>query len=579
MSGGAMLPAVTGPTTTHPQVPTLFVNGVPASALRCSSLIADGLLDERSVMIDATRGHTALDGSSARQMIAHIGGSAEARWLLARSDDALLDERFVSGTLHRYESDLLATACTHGLVLRDAWSDILDASIDGTWWATDDDAAGLRRRAATMRVGARGNRSRSRYAVGGGRCYVFSEDGVPWRLRDAITYLNFAHDLALSQILVPTHRLDAALSEPLTVAGHVRNVLRRLVETEQLFVDRTHGDAAAAFGHRLRPLERGRPITLALDDRNRAKNLVEAFRATIDRARASMAVRIEAPREIVGTFDLLPTWDPALEGAAPDAYDRTAADFLLRAGVYRRWRLGEAEGALDLRALFDGLDITPQSMPLRPRDDGGSCDPVTGVLVEYSLDDGANWAHWTGRATLARGRGELVLTDDALPVGFASAGNAGSLRLRVTASLRAPEAYRAVRVLGNVLRDDHDARSGESGRDGSGRHEPDDDGQWDLPDGAGHDDAPDDDEHHRDDWTGREARSARGLGQDGAISLSIGPVDPGLRIGDRIVTIRGGRSPTAVCSAVGPLAVVGIEHDLGAKQQTRLRLRAMQLTR
>jgi hypothetical protein len=580
MSGAAMLPAVTGPTSTHPQAPMLLINGAPAPDLRCSTLIAEGLLDERSVMIDASRGCDALDAASARRMIALVGERAEARWLLARSDDAVLDERFVGGTLRRYQTELRAAACEHGLVLRDAWSERLDVDVEGTWWSTDSDVAGLRLRSATMRVGPSGNRSRTRVALGRGRSYVFAEDGVPWRLRDAITYLNLAHGLALDQVLVPVHRLDGPLNGGLTLAGRVRDVLRRLVESEHLVVDRTHGDAEATYGHRLRPLERGRPIRLALDDRSSAKNLVEAFRATVDRARSSMAVRIEPPREVVETFDMLPTWDPALEGESPDAYDRTAADFLLRAGVYRRWRLGEAEGALNLRTLFGGLDIAPQPMALRPRGDGGPCDPTHGVLIEYSLDGGGVWTHWAGHATLARRRGELVLTDDALPTGFASAGNVGTLRLRVTASLRSPDSARTIRILGNVLLDDHDAREGEWGRDGSGRHEDDEDDEpWELPDDAEHDEAPDEDEHHRDGWTGRQAGAAHGVNRGGEVTVDLGPVDPGLLIGDRIVAIRGGRSPTAVVTSVGPLAVVGIEHDLGTNQRTRLRLRAVQLTR
>lgn len=151
------------------------------------------------------------------------------------------------------------------------------------------------------------------------------------------------------------------------------------------------------------------------------------------------------------TFVLQPGWDPGLQGQPDSDYGRlTSSDFSRYGSVYRAWILNEdgaynaapfnLGSAFDAGELFDqpGMFFTPLRFRscLAQRDAGRRLAPV----VESSTDSGSNWSVYPGQATVMTDRAGVLLNDDVLPSEILSAAKAGTLRLRVTATLVSPHA-------------------------------------------------------------------------------------------------------------------------------------------
>jgi hypothetical protein len=580
MTSTAMLPQLGPPTTSAAQTPIVFLGGAPDPRFTCASLTADGLLDERAAIVALDRAADALDGPAAEQALDRLDAAAQVRWLWRVGDAGAHDERFLSGVLSELDVRLTGESAMARYRLRDRWSLVLDERIRDAWWAGAGDDAVKQDEPATMRLAPYANRSRRRHRVRGRSTYVFENGGEAWRLFDALVYLSAVFDLNFQQQLIPAELLHRELDFELALRGSLREVLKRLLARTGLYVDRREGDATARRGHRLRPITRGRPITLTLADRATARSLIERFEAVMRREREAAKLGPGEPVQLTGTFNLDGNWDDSLEGEPSGTYDRGHADFLAHAEVYRRWYLPANDGQA---AALVAAGATPSRLPrFRPRSDGGRCDAATGVLVEFSLDGGDSWQDYTGPVTLSPRRAELYLAADALPAGFADAGNAGQLRLRVSAALRQDTAQAQRRVLGNVFCSDHagddDADDGDFSDDDGPPNDPDD---FTLPprQAPGGDPHDGDDDDDGDGGAGSHGANSHFAGEprrggtSGAVRVALGPVDPGLAVGDLVTKVRGGLSPAVYVQRVGPLRVERIEHDLTGRQQTHLWLR------
>lgn len=160
------------------------------------------------------------------------------------------------------------------------------------------------------------------------------------------------------------------------------------------------------------------------------------------------------------TLALLPGWDPALTGQPDSDYARlTSSDFSLFGPVYRAWVLNEDGAysqppfdqgpAFDIGAYFDAPGTLHQPIALRDcltRDAAGRSIPP---IIEASTDSGASWSAYPGSAAVMTDRAGVLLTDDTLPAGILAAAKAGTLALRVTASLVSPNPIQAQRWDGN----------------------------------------------------------------------------------------------------------------------------------
>jgi hypothetical protein len=160
------------------------------------------------------------------------------------------------------------------------------------------------------------------------------------------------------------------------------------------------------------------------------------------------------------TFALVPGWDPALAGQPDADYARlTSSDYSRYGSVFRAWVLNE-DGAFtaepfdqgppfDAGALFDA----PASIDGPLRLGGCLAADASGLsiapVVESSTDSGASWSAYPGRAEVMQDRAGVLLADDTLPSAVLAAAKAGTLRLRVTASLTAPDRIERQRWDGN----------------------------------------------------------------------------------------------------------------------------------
>ncbi len=582
MTSTAMLPPLGPPTTTAAQAPVVFIDGALRPDLRCLELTAGGLLDEREAALALDLATDPVCPDRASEALRLLDDSAEVAWLLRVGDAGACRQRFLSGRLDELGARLSGESAGLELRLRDRWSLILDQTIRDSWWAGTGGPAMRRHVTAGTRLAPFANRSLARHLVGGRSTYVFQEGGVPWRLFDLLIYLSAVFDLNLQQDLLDQEQLYREMAFELPLRGTLREVLRALLSATGLQLDRRQGEASARRGHRLRPVNRGRPVTLTLADRAAARSLIERFEAVLKREEEAAVLGPSEPLQLSGTFVPTGSWDESLEGEPAGSYDRDHADFATVAEVYRRWRLpGDDPQVTDLYP--DG--VAPAEAPrFRPRADGGRCDPATGVLVEYSLDSGATWADYNDAVTLAANRAECYLAAAALPSGFAAAGNAGTLRLRLTASLRRTDTPGRRRILGNVFLSDQqdsddDTGAGSHAGGGASPYDDDDDNDDDItlpgqdgPAGDPNDGDDDDDDggeitHGANDFFAGQPRPPR---TRGAITVTIGPIDPGIEVGDLVTKVRGGKSPSLFIRQTAPLRVDRLRHDIAGRQQTTL---------
>lgn len=149
------------------------------------------------------------------------------------------------------------------------------------------------------------------------------------------------------------------------------------------------------------------------------------------------------------TFTLLRGWDPSLEGQPDSDYGRlTSSDFSRFGSVYRDWVLNE-DGAyrnepfnldprFDVGALFDQPGTIDRPLRFRACLTRSAAGRSLSPIVESSIDSGVSWSAYPGQAEVMNDRAGVQLVDHELPVPILSAAKAGTLRIRVTASLTSP---------------------------------------------------------------------------------------------------------------------------------------------
>ncbi len=239
---------------------------------------------------------------------------------------------------------------------------------------------------------------------------------------------------------------DAATTHTWPARTTARAVLGRLLTDHGLHVDRR---LAWHAGHvsELRALRsdgRGRPLTFAAGQRARRGPEPRPIRWTA----------VGRGAVVESTFDLLPGWPGEAQGLTDAEYGRsTSSDFDAVANVYRRWVLNEDGGLpgprYDATALFADGRATP-AVPLR-LGPALSTDPAgrsMGVVVDVSTD-AQHWSRYPGVVLVLADRAGVRFDDDALPPALLAAAKAGTLAVRVTATLRNPLPMTDVRWAGN----------------------------------------------------------------------------------------------------------------------------------
>lgn len=246
--------------------------------------------------------------------------------------------------------------------------------------------------------------------------------------------------LLATQVLSSTPQTDSIDSLIRTTLSSLGLVIEQALELRQRQVHRTLT---------VLPQRQGRRVSLPWPDREgRGGSVVSVV---VDREPRHPRVWIAQGGQptVEDTFMLQPGWDAGLEGQPDSDYGRlTSSGFSRFGSVYRNWVLNE-DGAyndapFDLGTAFDAgaLFNLPGSIqsPLLLRAcltvdaAGRQLDPV----VESSTDSGASWSAYPGQAVVMDDRAGVELIDDVLPSAILTAAKAGTLRIRVTASLTSP---------------------------------------------------------------------------------------------------------------------------------------------
>lgn len=160
------------------------------------------------------------------------------------------------------------------------------------------------------------------------------------------------------------------------------------------------------------------------------------------------------------TFLLQAGWDPGLQGQPDSDYGRlTSSDFSRYGSVYRAWVLNEdgaysdspfnLGSAFDVGALFDQPGTLVDPIRFRSCLARSAAGRRLSPVIESSTDSGLNWSVYPGQSEVMTDRAGVLLTDDVLPGTILSAAKAGTLRLRVTASLTSPNPIEEKRWDGN----------------------------------------------------------------------------------------------------------------------------------
>lgn len=439
----------------------VLVDGVPEPGLVVRAYRADAPLDTRRAEIGVTdeslwRDRGALLHRPAVLALPHALSDGSPRW-----------EVLVEGTLRTAGRDRRAGADERTLELVDAWADRLERPAGMGWALTPDGLA--TDPAAALRLGDAANRSAERYTVHGRSVHVIDNtSGEAWTLGDAIDTVAAFASIDLVTDLLPTAHRAARLSTTLDPSQPPGEVLRRLLGAAgwRVRIDRWRGGGASRGVVAVVPVCAGRVFALpwgAGAPGSVAPPGVSRIRRTdlhLDHAPPRRWVARGGRPIVEATFELVPAWDPALAGAPDAAYGRaTSSDFTTYGPVFRRFVLNEDGAftgppyhhtpAFDLAALFDDPLVLPTPLPIGPclvRDGAGRRLPP---VVEVSTDSGATWVRYAGEARAMRERAGVVLDDAVLPAGVLAAGQGGTLRVRVTGSLRSPRALERARWRGN----------------------------------------------------------------------------------------------------------------------------------
>ncbi len=349
------------------------------------------------------------------------------------------------------------------LETEDALKVILGTRLCGRWEVSDGQPVFVAAAKCVFNDGQHGLATTSSYSIGGRACRIFAaaDDGQAWSVADILGYLLAAHVPADVEASVPMEvaSLAAAIHPPrLSLTGlTVCEALARVCSVAGLAI---HGPCILEAGRCRRgmafyhPGRTGRRRSVRLQRRGadldgRQTNLWKG-RISIGRRAARRAILIlGAPKTYESTFELQPCWDPTL--ATYDYRDFVrgeAADWLAVADVYRKWALNEAGQYTGEPHELDAFDFATINgddfLVSRPRRFGpclsrGRGGETLGVVVEVSHDSGSSWLRHGGAVRTSREECAIYLADDALGADYFQAALAGTVRMRVTASVEADQ--------------------------------------------------------------------------------------------------------------------------------------------
>lgn len=320
--------------------------------------------------------------------------------------------------------------------------------------------------------GGRGNRSQSASPIAGRGCFLFEHTPTRaefWSAADAVNYLLTTRLASDHRILLPTPERLERLCGQVRLAGvdltglSLPDALERLAELSGcgFAIEPT---ASVRDGGRWRmrwfAAAGGRVVVLhhqpSGSKLSADTNVWAGSLAFPHDGRREEWVALGEPERVESTFNLLPAWNPALEGQPHQDYSRANGYFHLVADVHRRWVLNEAgdwstppfnQGEPpDLAGLFGTHALVLRRrrfLPCLSRDAAGKS---LGVAIEVSYDSGATWQTYAGRVEVLAGEAGVRVADDQLPPAYWQAAVAGTLAVRVTATIESDARVRAVQA-------------------------------------------------------------------------------------------------------------------------------------
>jgi|GEM_PF-2864241 len=252
--------------------------------------------------------------------------------------------------------------------------------------------------------------------------------------------------------------IDSNSPETDTLAGKLRPVLEEagLMIRQSLSLE---GDQVRRV-LMMMPSRSGRRIALPWPDSEGYGGLVQSVENHAEDTPVRLWIARGDRPVVEDTFMLEPGWDPSLAGEADSAYGRlTSTDFSLYGPVFRSWVLNEDGAyndspydlvqAFDVGALFDAPGTITAALRFTSCLARNSSGRAVSPVIESSTDSGATWSAYPGSAQVMTDRCGVTLTDDTLPAGILSAAQAGTLRLRVTATIASPSRIEERRWDGN----------------------------------------------------------------------------------------------------------------------------------
>lgn len=348
-----------------------------------------------------------------------------------------------------------------GVEAEDALKVSLSTRLCGRWEVSEGSPVFVPAAKCVFNDGQRGLATTSSYSIGGRLCRIFAagEDAHPWSVADVLGYLLATHVPAGVEASGPAEveSIAAAVYPPrLSLTGlTVRQALARVCSLAGLAIHgATRRDPAGCrrglvFYH---PGRSGRRRSVRLQRRGadldpRQTNLWKG-RISIGRRPGRRSILVLGARKTYeSTFQLQPGWDPALATYNYRDFVRSeASDWLAVADVYRKWVLNEAgqysEEPYGLEA-FDFATISGDDFLLsrvrrfRPCLSLGRGGEGLRIVVEISYDSGGSWLRYGGAVRVSSDECAIYLADDAPGADYFQASLAGTVKVRVTATVEA----------------------------------------------------------------------------------------------------------------------------------------------
>lgn len=457
MTAGATIHAATPAVTADPGRPIVLLDGVPEPNLMVRELTIDGPLDERAMLLDASLSMTAASLRTACRRHATIVLPTRL------SDGTFRWPVLAAGELTIANVERSSDRRRQRLRLIDTWTRQLSQTLGQTWWQVDGGL--MTRDPAGVRIGPARSTGRSthKWRIHERDVYVLEVSTTAWTVATCLDMLAAGMGIALLLTHLPPDIAREPIDVDLKLDQPFSDILRRLLDAHGLLLRRElRWEAGRTHGYiGVRPIDRGRPIALAwpadLHAQSPVLEVISEGQPIVSRAWIATA----EPQRVESTFLLHPAWDPAAENALlPDTtFSRVEnPGFPAYANVYRLWVLnedgrytqppyqldtfnlaqffGDAGVGLQPLAFEDCLTLDDASLHRTP-------------IVEIRTNTAEDWVIYPGEVSVLRDRAGVYLGDATLPTSILAAARAGTLAIRVTATLTSPHPTKITRWQGN----------------------------------------------------------------------------------------------------------------------------------